>query len=77
MKKYGMEASVVGVIGMVLFVLIATNTVPTVASATNAATWNGTSGVTNVNLTNGSLPLTQLMPLLYVALILVGVTRFL
>lgn len=69
MRKYGAEGMISGLLGLLIFVIVAVNLVAPVANTTAAAT-------SNANVTGATNSLTGLVPVIFVATILVAVTRF-
>ena len=70
MQKYGNSALIAGLMGVLIFVVIFVNLVPTVANAQTAAT-------TNANVTGASLAMTGLITLIFVAMGIVAIVKFL
>ena len=69
MEKYGNTALIAGLIGILIFVVIFVNLVPTVANAQVAAT-------NNANVTGASAALTGLITLIFVAMGIVAIVKF-
>jgi cellobiose-specific phosphotransferase system component IIC len=69
MKQYGEGSMISGLLSLLVFVLVAVNLIAPVANAQVAAT-------NNANVTGAAASLTGLMTTLFVAVILVAVTRF-
>lgn len=69
MKYRGIGNVIQGLIGVLIFVVIAANLIPTVANAQQAA-------LNNTNVTGAAAAMTGLLALIFVALIVVAVVRF-
>jgi len=70
MKKYSNVALVAGLIGLLIFVVIFVNLVPTVANAQVAAT-------NNANVTGAASSLTGLITLVFVAVGIIAIVKYL
>lgn len=75
MKEYGFEGGMVGIIGVAIAILVFAGVIPTVGTATVAVAGNGSgiAGYGNSNVSGASNSLTQLFPLLFIA---VGIVKF-
>ena len=69
MKQYGAEGMVSGIIQLLIFVIVAVNLIGPTANAQVAAT-------TNANVTGAANSLTGLITTIFVAVILVAITRY-
>jgi hypothetical protein len=69
MQKYGVVNLIAGLIAVLIFFVIGVNLVPTVANAQAAAT-------SNANVTGAANALTQLVSVIFVALIIIKGVSF-
>ena len=76
MNLRGQAGMIVPLIFLVVFVLIAFNLAPTIANQSVALTSNQTAGAIGGNLTSAGSVIANLIPLLYIIIVVVTVLGF-
>ena len=77
MEKYGVAAMIAGLMGIVIFVVVLANVIPTVSTEVAASTNTSNAFSRGQNVTGAGNAMLALTPLIFVATGIVAIVKFL